>query len=239
MVKILVIDYLSLKTKTEVIFMSARSSFDSHLHELHQDILRMGSIVERQIHECIEALVNQDEELANKIISSDDLVDNMQKEVEDKCIKLIATQHPLAHDLRVIFTTIKVVTDLERMADYAVDIAKITKRLKGEKYIKQLIDIPRMGELVEEMIKLSLDAYIEGNVDKAYDTCKIDDQIDGIYRQIFSELLVLMMADSSTIKQATQFLFICKYLERFGDHITNICEWTIYLVTGEQKDLNE
>lgn len=216
-----------------------RGSFDIHLRELHDDILRMGSIVEKQIHQCIEALVNQDAKLASKIIENDDLVDNLQKEIEDKCIKLIATQHPLAHDLRKIFTTSKIVTDLERMADYAVDIAKITTRLKGEKYIKQLIDIPRMGDIVKEMIKLSLDSYIEGNVEKAYQICKMDDEIDAIYKQVFSELLVIMMADSSAIKQATQFLFICKFLERFADHTTNICEWTIYLVTGEQKDLNE
>lgn len=96
-----------------------------------------------------------------------------------------------------------------------------------------------MGEKAKEMVRLSVNAYIEGNVKKAYEICKMDDEIDGIYKQIFSELLVLMMSDSSTIKQATQFLFICKFLERFADHTTNICEWTIYLVTGEQKDLNE
>jgi phosphate transport system protein len=217
----------------------ARHSFDTNLQELHNDLLRMGSIVEKQIYQCIEALVNQDEELANKLIENDDLVDNLQKEIEDKCIKLIATQQPIALDLRNIFTTTKIVTDLERMADHAVDIAKITLRLKGEKYIKQLIDIPRMAEIVREMIKLSLDAYVDGNVEKAYEICKMDDQVDAIYRQVFSELLVIMMGDSSTIKQATQFLFVCKFLERVADHTTNICEWTIYLVTGEQKDLNE
>ncbi|WP_127836399.1 phosphate signaling complex protein PhoU [Clostridium prolinivorans] len=218
---------------------AARSSFDNNLQELYNDIKNMGNMVEDQISLCIESLLKQDEKLANKIIENDDLVDNMQKEIEDKCIKLIATQQPLAHDLRIIFTTSKIVTDLERMADYAVDIAKIAKRLKDEKYIKQLIDIPRMGEKAKEMVRLSVNAYIEGNVKKAYEICKMDDEIDGIYKQIFSELLVLMMSDSSTIKQATQFLFICKFLERFADHTTNICEWTIYLVTGEQKDLNE
>ncbi|SKA76125.1 phosphate uptake regulator, PhoU [Clostridium sp. USBA 49] len=218
---------------------AARSSFDNNLQELYNDIKNMGNMVEDQISLCIESLLKQDEKLANKIIENDDLVDNMQKEIEDKCIKLIATQQPLAHDLRIIFTTSKIVTDLERMADYAVDIAKIAKRLKDEKYIKQLIDIPRMGEKAKEMVRLSVNAYIEGNVKKAYEICKMDDEIDGIYKQIFSELLILMMSDSSTIKQATQFLFICKFLERFADHTTNICEWTIYLVTGEQKDLNE
>jgi phosphate transport system protein len=216
-----------------------RNSFDTNLHELHNDILRMGSVVEKQIYQCIDALVNQNCDLAEKIIQNDDIVDDFQKDIESKCIKLIATQQPLAQDLRNIFTTIKLVTDLERMADYAVDIAKITKRLRGEKYIKQLVDIPKMAEIVKEMIKLALDAYVEGNVEKAYETCKMDDQIDALYKQVFGELLQIMMKDPSTVNQATQFLFICKFLERVADHGTNICEWTIYLVTGEQKDLNE
>jgi len=216
-----------------------RNSFDTDLMELHNDLLRMGSIVEKQIFQCIEALVNQDTDMAEEIIANDDLVDNLQKEIEDKCIKLIATQQPMAVDLRNIFTTTKIVTDLERMADHAVDIAKVVKRLKGEKYIKQLIDIPRMGKIVNEMIKDSLDAYVDGNVDKAYEVCKRDDEVDGIYKQVFSELLLIMMSNPSTINQATQFLFVCKFLERVADHTTNICEWTIYMITGEQIDLNE
>lgn len=216
-----------------------RGSFDTNLQELHNDLLRMGSIVEKQIYECIEALVNQDEAQANKVIDNDDLVDELQREIEGKCIKLIATQQPLALDLRNIFTTTKIVTDLERMADHAVDIAKITKRLKGEKYIKQLIDIPKAADIVKEMIKQALDAYVEGNVEKAYAVCKMDDSVDALYKQVFSELLGLMAKDSSTVNQATQFLFVCKFLERVADHVTNICEWTIYLVTGDQVDLNE
>ncbi|HEY5561161.1 MAG TPA: phosphate signaling complex protein PhoU [Clostridiaceae bacterium] len=216
-----------------------RTSFDTHLQGLHNDILRMGSIVEKQIYECIEALVNQDGDLAEKIIENDTIVDNLEKEIEDACIKLIAMEQPLAIDLRTIFTATKIVTDLERMADHAVDIAKITLRLKNEKYIKQLVDIPKMGEIVKLMIKESLDAYVEGNVDKAYATCKLDDQIDTIYKDVFKELIMLMTEDSSLIPQATQFLFVCKFLERVADHTTNICEWTIYLVTGEQTDLND
>ncbi|GLC32833.1 phosphate signaling complex protein PhoU [Clostridium omnivorum] len=216
-----------------------RGSFDTNLQELHNDLLRMGSIVEKQIYECIEALVNQDDAQANKVIDNDDLVDELQREIEGKCIKLIATQQPLALDLRNIFTTTKIVTDLERMADHAVDIAKITKRLKGEKYIKQLIDIPKAADIVKEMIKQALDAYVEGNVEKAYAVCKMDDKVDALYKQVFSELLGLMAKDSSTVNQATQFLFVCKFLERVADHVTNICEWTIYLVTGDQVDLNE
>lgn len=217
----------------------SRKVFEANLQELHNDLLRMGSIVEKQIHDCIDALVSQNTKKAEKIMKNDDVVDDLESEIEDKAIKLIAMQQPLASDLRNIFTTTKIVTDLERMADHAVDIAKITLRLKDEKYIKQLIDIPRMAEIVELMIKDSLDAYVEGNIEKAYAVCKRDDKVDAIYKEVFKELLELMIQNPKTVNQATQFLFICKFLERIADHTTNICEWTIYLVTGEKVDLNE
>ncbi|MDP4089795.1 MAG: phosphate signaling complex protein PhoU [Bacillota bacterium] len=216
-----------------------RSSFDTNLQILHNDIIRMGSIVEKQIHQCIEALVKQDEELADTVIKNDDLVDDLQKEIEDKCIKLIAMQQPLAIDLRNIFTSNKIATDLERMADHAVDIAKIAKRLKNEVYIKQLIDIPKMADIVQVLIRESLNCYVEADAEKAYKTVKIDDQIDALYKKIFNELLDKMTADHGCANQAAQFLFVCKWLERVADHATNICESTIYLVTGEQIDLND
>jgi phosphate transport system protein len=217
----------------------SRKVFEANLQELHNDLIRMGSVVEKQIHDCIDALVTQNTEKAEKIMKNDDIVDALESEIEDKAIKLIAMQQPLATDLRNIFTTTKIVTDLERMADHAVDIAKITLRLKDEKYIKQLIDIPRMAEIVELMIKDSLDAYVAGDIEKAYAVCKRDDEVDDIYKEVFSELLQLMLENPKTVNQATQFLFICKFLERIADHTTNICEWTIYLVTGEKVDLNE
>lgn len=216
-----------------------RTGFDYALEELNNDLLRMGSIVEKQIHQCIEALVKQDEKLAEQIIENDDLVDNLQREIENKCIILIAKEQPLAIDLRTIISTTKLVTDLERIADYAVDIAKITIRLKNEKYIKELIDIPKMGNIVKEMIRKALDAHVAGDVEGAYAACKMDDEIDALYRSIFKELVGLMEKGQNNFNQITQLLFVSKHLERVGDHITNVCEWTIYLVTGEQKDLND
>lgn len=216
-----------------------RKTFDLHLEEMHADLLRMGSLVEKQIYECIEALVNQDIKTAEEIIKNDDIIDDMQKKIEDTAIKLIAMQQPIAADLRNIFTTIKIVTDLERMADHAVDIAKVIKRLKDEKYAKPLIDIPKIGNLVKNMIKGALDAYVDTNLDKAYEVCKMDDELDAIYKHVFGELLSMMRNDPKTINQATQFLFVCKYFERVGDRTTNICESTIYLITGEQVDLND
>ena len=216
-----------------------RTSFDTGLKQLHDDLVKMGSIVEKQIHNSVEALANQDVSSAEKIIDNDNLVDVLQKEIEDKCIKLIAKEQPLAIDLRNIFTAIKIVTDLERMADHAVDIAKITIRLANDTYVKNLVDIPEMAKLIKEMIKQSIDAYITNDVDKAYEVCNMDDKVDSIYRKVFKELLALMHQGDEVVEQASQLLFVCKYLERIGDHVTNICEWTIYLVTGKFVDLNE
>ncbi len=216
-----------------------RTGFDSALESLHHDILTMGSIVEKQIHQSIEALVEKDSDLAEQIIANDDLVDNLEKDIENKCIRLIGKEQPLAIDLRTIFTSSKIITDLERIADHAVDIAKVVKRLKGQDYIKELIDIPKMAQVVEKMIKESLDAFIEGDVDAAYAVCKMDDEVDAYYKIIFNDLLKIMIRDQTSINQGTQFMFVAKNLERIADHVTNICEWTVYLVTGELLDLNE
>jgi len=216
-----------------------RTGFDAALENLNEDLLRMGSIVEKQIRQSVEALVNKDEELAMQIIENDDLVDNLQREIEGKCIKLIAREQPLAIDLRVIFTVSKIVTDLERMADHAANIAKAVKRLKSEVYIKELVDIPRMSSIIEKMLKLALDSFIDRNIISAAEICKLDDEVDAIFKRVFSDLLAIMSRDSSAINQGTQFMMIASKLERIGDHITNICEWNIYLVTGNHMDLNE
>ncbi|MGB9813139.1 MAG: phosphate signaling complex protein PhoU [Thermovenabulum sp.] len=212
-----------------------RSGFDKELEALQQDILKMGSMVEQQIYNAVESLVRKDEKLARKVIEDDDIVDNMQHSIEDKCIKLIARQHPLAKDLRVIFTGVKIVTDLERMSDNAVDIARTTIRLLAEEYIKPLIDIPRMAQLAKDMVKDALDAYVNEDVEAAKKVCEADDVIDHLYSQIFRELLLIMMQDPKTISQATSLLFVGRYLERIADHATNLGEWIIFMVTGEKK----
>ncbi|MDK2901563.1 MAG: phosphate transport system protein [Thermosediminibacterales bacterium] len=215
-----------------------RSGFQRELDELYQDVLKMGSIVEQQIFNAVESLKNKDKELAEKVIKDDDIVDNLETSIEDKCIKLIARQQPMAKDLRIIFTGIKIVTDLERMSDYATDIAKFTIRLLGEKYVKPLIDIPRMSEKTRKMVKDALDAYVHEDTELARQVCADDDEIDHLYKQIFNELLIIMMQDPRTIKQATQLLFSARALERIADHATNLGEWVIFQVTGKKKDLN-
>jgi phosphate transport system protein len=216
-----------------------RSRFDKELENLHQKILKMGSIVEQQIFDAVQSLVKQDENLANKVIDEDDKVDKLQLEIEDMCVKLIARQHPMAKDLREIFTGIKLVTDLERMSDRAVDIARITLRLLNQKYIKPLIDIPRMAEITQNMVKVALDSYVKHDVDLARSLYHDEEKVDNLYSQIFRELLVFMIEDPKKISQATHLLFVGRHLERVADHATNIGEMTIYLVTGKRENLNE
>ncbi|AIS52688.1 phosphate-specific transport system accessory protein PhoU [Thermoanaerobacter kivui] len=215
-----------------------RTHFEKELEELHYDVLKMGSLVEEAIANAIASLVNHDTELAQKVIDDDDRIDKMEVEIDNKCAKIMVTQQPIARDLRIVLTGLKIVTDLERMADHAVDIAKTTLRIAHQKYIKPLIDIPRMADIVREMVKMSLDSYVRQDLDLAKTIGEKDDIVDALYKQIFRELLTYMMEDPRNIDQATQFLFVARYLERIADHATNICEWVIYLDTGEHIDLN-
>ncbi|MEW8993402.1 phosphate signaling complex protein PhoU [Clostridium sp.] len=215
-----------------------RNSFDLKLQQLHEDLMSMGEAVVKQIEDSINALKEQDKDLAEKVIEKDDVIDNFEEEIEDKCVKLMATEQPLASDLRRIFIATKIITDLERMGDHAVDIAKIAKKLIGENYIKELIDIPKMAKIVEAMIKDSLEVYITRDANRAYEVSKMDDEVDKLYKNIFAEMLIIMRNDPTTINQASQFLFVCKFLERMADHATNICEWTVYLECGERLKLN-
>ncbi|HSW11053.1 MAG TPA: phosphate signaling complex protein PhoU [Bacillota bacterium] len=216
-----------------------RSTFLADLQELENAMLKMGSLVEEAIARAVESLVRQDNELARSVIQGDDRIDALQLEIEDRCLRLIALQQPLARDLRFIGTALKIVTDLERIADHAADIAQVVLRLSGQPYIKPLIDIPRMAELARSMLRDSLTAYVQEDVDLAYSLADRDSQVDSLYNQVFRELLVFMMEDPRTIPQATRLLMVAQYLERVADHVTNLGECLIYMVTGERKDLNE
>jgi phosphate transport system protein len=216
-----------------------RNYFDKELHELHLLMLKMCTEVEEALINTVYALKNQDINMAQAVIDGDDVIDDMESIIEDRCLKLIALQAPMAKDLRFIATALKIITDLERIADHAVDISKITIRLKDETYIKELIDIPRMGEMTTRMIKESIDAYVNQDAEKAKEVAKMDDEVDALHKQIFRELLLIMMEDPKKISQATSFLFVSKSLERIGDYVTNICEKIIYAVTSEHVNLND
>ena len=218
-----------------------RGSQDARVKIINRELLNMSSLVEKQIYESIVSLKNYDVEKANQVIKDDDKVDNMQKAIEEDCIKFIATEQPLATDLRRVFTASKIVTDLERMADHAVDICKITKRLGGtvKSFGENSEELWEMDKKVRSMIKASIDAYINEDEEMAYGICKKDDEIDAFYRSLFGNLINAIKVDENLIHKGTQLLFVIKYLERIGDHVTNICEWTIFSKTGVYVDLNE
>ena len=213
---------------------STRQSYNNDLEALRQEILSMGNKVEKAIGEAVEALVKQDMQLAKRVMDGDDEIDDMEVDIEDSCMVLIARQQPLAKDLRIIATGLKIATDLERVGDHAFDIGKITLSLAGQTLIKPLVDIPRMAEMARRMLRNSLEAYITLDTALADQVCQDDDAVDDIYQQILRELLTYMMEDPRNISQAAQLLFVARYLERVADHATNIGEWVIYLATGQR-----
>jgi phosphate transport system protein len=214
-----------------------RNFFDKELDKLHLELIKMGSLVEESIDNTIVALKKQDVAMAKKIFNNDDIIDDLEKKIERICLNLIATQQPLAKDLRSISAALKIITDMERIADHSSDIAEITIRMSHEKYIKPLIDIPRMAELARIMVNKSIDAYIKQDMDLAIEVCKSDDAVDELFSKITLELINLMKNDSSTIEQGIDLMLIAKYLERMADHATNIGEWVVFNITGEHDHL--
>ncbi|KFX59127.1 phosphate signaling complex protein PhoU [Clostridium botulinum] len=216
-----------------------RESQDTRVKEINRQLLKMTSLVEKQIHDSMISLKNHDSDMADKVIKYDDKVDDLQKIIEEDCIKFIAMEQPLATDLRRVFTASKIVTDLERMADHAVDICKITKRLNQAIFKENISELWDMEVKVREMINLSIEAYIKDDVDFAYKVCKMDDVIDDLYKRLFGVCIGEIKKNENLINQGTQLLFVIKYLERIADHVTNICEWTIFSKYGTYVDLNE
>jgi phosphate transport system protein len=214
-----------------------RNFFDKELDKLHLELIKMGSLVEESIDNTIVALKKQDVAMAKKIFNNDDIIDDLEKKIERICLNLIATQQPLAKDLRSISAALKIITDMERIADHSSDIAEITIRMAHEKYIKPLIDIPRMAELARIMVNKSIDAYIKQDMALAIEVCKSDDAVDDLFSKITLELINLMKNDSSTIEQGIDLMLIAKYLERMADHATNIGEWVVFNITGEHDHL--
>ncbi len=213
--------------------------YEEKMKHLQEKLQQMGSLVEDSIARSIEALKKQDLELAQKVIASDDTIDDLEQEIEEKCLEVIATQQPMARDLRRVATLFKMINDLERMADYATSIARTTLRIADEPLVKPLVDIPRMAILSQKMVKQSLDAYVREDVDLAVSVGTDDDEVDKLFGQIFRELLTIMMENPKTITQATHLLFVGRWLERIGDHATNIAEEVIFLVTGKKRNLND
>jgi phosphate transport system protein len=207
-------------------------ALDHHLDRIRQSLLRMGGIVEEMIAESQMALVGRDAERAERVIKTDKEVDLLEMEIDDMCHTALARHQPTAVDLRFIVAAMKIDNDLERIGDSAVNIAEAALVLNTEPPLKPYIDLPRLSELTQKMVRESLDAFVQRNVQLALDICSRDDQVDGLYKQLFRELLTFMIADPQTVNRALHLLLIARNLERIADHATNVAEDVIYYVEG-------
>jgi len=209
-------------------------AYDEELRTLHNFIVRMGGMVESQIAGAIQALVRRDSELAQTLIKVDDKIDDLNFDVDSFATRMLALRQPVAEDLRNVVGALKISSDLERMADYATNVAKRAVALAAMPPVKPLYTIPRMSRLVQEMLRDVLDAYVRGDVDTAIDVWHRDAEVDDMYNSLFRELLTYMMEDPRSITPCTQLLFVAKNIERIGDHATNISETIHFLVLGER-----
>lgn len=219
--------------------MIQRKEFDQNLEELRQLLRQMGEHVENALSESIVALQNLDSAKAKQIVERDIELNKLEEQVMEIGSRLIVTQQPVAKDLRRIIVAFKISSDLERMGDLAIDIAKVTTRLEGQKLIKPLIDIPKMSELVILMLKESLQSYLDENTDLAYKMARDDDEVDHLYSQTIRELYSYMIDNPESLQQAMLLTLVGRYIERIADHATNIGESAVYLVTGHRPDLNQ
>jgi phosphate transport system protein len=218
--------------------MEIRSAFHKKLREIQDDILIMGSMVSKATLLAIEALQKRDLALANQIIADDKKINRKRFDIEEKCIQLIATQQPMASDLRTIVSVLNIITELERIGDYAEGNAKITIMIGNEPPLKPLVDIPRMAEKTADMLNRSLTAFINHDADAAIKISAEDDFIDNLYDQVFRELLTFMAEDPKTITRATRLIWVTHNLERSADRVTNICERVVFMVTGKMEESN-
>jgi phosphate transport system protein len=217
--------------------MEIRTAFHKKLRQIQDEILAMGSVVEKAIGQSIDALKNRDIDNANRIIKDDLNINRKRYEIEEKCIQLIATQQPMAGDLRNIICILNIVTELERIGDYAEGIAKIVLLIGDEPPLKPLIDIPRMAEKTIDMLHHSLDALINHDAETARQIASEDDEVDDLYDQVFRELLSFMIEDPKTITRATRLIWVAHNLERSADRVTNICERVVFFVTGKMEEI--
>lgn len=207
--------------------------FDEELRALIEKVLKLGSMVEQTISDSIKSLVERDSAIATHTIDNDHAVNAIDVEIDEECIRLIALRQPRARDLRLITTAMKITTDLERIGDLAVDVCERALELNEEPQLKPYIDIPRMAEIAQGMVKDALDAFVKRDSALARDVLTRDDLVDQLNYQVFNELLLFMIQDPKTISRAVKITYISKYLERIADHATNIAEMVVYLVEGK------
>ncbi len=214
-----------------------RKVFHNKLQEIEGDIMAMGSMVEKAIARSVDALRNRDLALAEQIIADDDKVNAKRFAIEEKSLLLVATQQPVGSELRVIASILNIVWELERIADHAQGIARVTIMIGDEPPLKPLIDIPLMAEKVNSMLQRSLEAFVNRDAEAAKQISAEDDEIDNLYDQVFRELLSFMMEDPRTITRATRLIWVAHNLERSADRVTNICERVVFVVTGKMEEI--
>ena len=209
-----------------------RNRFDRQLCQLNDELIEMGELIEKAIEDTIKELVSQDVELANAVINMDDEIDAKEKEIENLCLKLLLQQQPVAKDLRLISSALKMITDMERIGDHATDISEITIELSSQKYIKKLEHIQQMSKETMVMLVQSIEAFVNKDIDKARSVIEQDDIVDNLFITVKRELIGMIHENVDAGEQATDLLMVAKYLERIGDHATNISEWVIFSITG-------
>jgi phosphate transport system protein len=213
--------------------MDRYTHFQEELEKLKENLLKMATLVEKVLADAVESLMKRDSQLAQQTISSDDAINDLELMIEETCLKLLALQQPMAIDLRFITAALKIITDLERMGDQAVNIAERTLSLNQESQLKPYIDIPRMAQITQTMVKDVLDAFVRQDSKLARSVCARDDLVDGLNDQVFRELLTYMISDSKTITRAVHLMIVSRCLERIADHATNIAEDVIFMVDAQ------
>ena len=216
-----------------------RTDFYRSLQQIQDELLVLGSMVEKSIDRSVLALKNRDLPLSKTVIDDDDLIDDLRNKIEEKCISVIATQNPMAGDLRTVISVLYIAEELERMGDYAEGIAKISLSIGKEPMLKPLVDIPRMAEKSSKMLSGSLDALVNRDEQLAIQVCRDDNEVDELYNQVYRELLTFMISDPKTIERATYLLWVSHNIERIADRATNISERVLYLITVKIFDIHE
>jgi phosphate transport system protein len=214
-----------------------RKTFENEIQQIKDEVLLLGSMVEHAIITSVEVLKKRDIKGAEKIIADDREINKKRFAIESQLMILIATQQPMAHDLRLLASTMEIISELERMGDYAKGIANINIRMGEEKLLKPLIDIPRMAQIGTSMLHRSLSAFINEDVEAAKAIPADDDEVDSLYIQIYRELMLLIIQDPKSIERANWLLWVAHNLERVADRVTNICERTIFIATGEMSEI--
>lgn len=213
-----------------------RVQFNAQMETLNNELIKMGELIEKAIEMAVTALIKQDTDLAQQAIDFDEVIDNQEKEIESLCMKLLLRQQPVAKDLRLISSALKMITDMERIGDHASDISEITLLLSKESYIKNLEHIQQMAKETTVMVVKSIDAFVGKNMEMAKEVIASDDVVDNLFNTIKKDLIDLIADNPRDGEQAADLLMIAKYFERIGDHATNIAEWVIFSITGYHEE---